>query len=337
MKLLSFRRFLLEFTEGEIDRAPIRGTGNIFTSAAGYEQRGKEQFNPRASALVHVTNYFPTGGTIKTTGEATGGQWARETVHFTRNGVVGDHLHGKWQHKPFVAIMPEHQLQDRVLYSGDHDTFVYGGVDLPHGSRILVHGNRLDDSQKAHITKLVGATDWNDAHEKIRAFDPERGIHGHEVNFGGRKITISGLADEEMESETSLADATHRHLSSLGIEPIKIGQDYSVGYVDRDDQQFRRVYGDTGLVQAHYGGKRIPGSKYSSELGASFKFQGSGLHDNSPHGVEERIAFDPNHPDRARLAGVLTDIRDNPEQYHPTAYSHPRAQEALERQIARLS
>lgn len=333
----SFKEYIMEFTEGEIDRAPTRGTAKIFTSAAGYKQRGKEQFNPRASSLVHVTDYFPTRGTIKTTGEATGSQEPRETVHFTRNGVVGDHLHGKWHHKTFVTIMPEHQLQDRVLYSGDHDTFVYGGVDLPHGSRILVHGKRLDDAQKSHITKLVGATDWNDAHAKIKAFDPARGIHGHEVDFGGRKITISGLTDEEMESKTSLADATHRHLSSLGIKPIKIGQDYSVGHVDGNDHQFKRVYGDTGLVQAHYGRKRIAGSKYSSELGPSFKFQGSGLHDSSPHGVEERIAFDPNHPDRARLAGVLTHIRDNPQQYHPTAYSHPAAQAALKRQIARLS
>ncbi len=85
----SFKEYILEFTEGQIDRAPTRGTGNIFTPAAGCQQRGREQFNPRASSLVHITNYFPTGGTIKTTGEATGGQLARETVHFTRNGVVG--------------------------------------------------------------------------------------------------------------------------------------------------------------------------------------------------------------------------------------------------------
>jgi hypothetical protein len=40
--MLSFKQFLLEFTEGEIDRATIRGTGSIFTKAAGYEQSGRD-------------------------------------------------------------------------------------------------------------------------------------------------------------------------------------------------------------------------------------------------------------------------------------------------------
>jgi len=336
----SFKQYLLEFTEGEIDSAPIIGTGNIFTQAAGYKQSGRKKFNTKASSLIHVTNHFPIGGTIKTTAQATDGQsegnWARETVHFTRNGIVGDHLHGKWHGKAFVTILPEHEMQDRVLYSGDHDTFVYGGVDLPNGSRILVHGNRLDDSQKSHITKLVGARHWDEAHERIRAFDPERGIHGHEVDFGGRKITISGLTDKEMESKTALADATHRHLNSLGIKPIKIGQDYSIGYIgDGDDAKFGEVYGGSGLVQAHYGTLRT-GAEYSEDLENSFKFQGSGLHHVSPHHREERIASDPTSRHRKKLADILRSIMLKPMKYHPS-YSHHEAQKALQRQIDRLS
>jgi hypothetical protein len=346
--MLSFKQFLLEFTEGEIDRATIRGTGSIFTKAAGYEQSGREEFNPRASALVHVTNYFPTDGKIQTTAQGSRGEWGRETVHFTRNGLVGDHLSGQWKDKSFVTILPEHHIQDRILYSGDHDNFVYGAVDLPHQSRILVHGGRLDDKQKAHITKLVGARHWDEAHEKIRAFDPEKGIHGHEVDFGGRKINISGLTDEEMKSNTALADATHRHLNSLKIQPIKIGNHYSVGYAElgqrsytdsrRDENDFRRIYGNDGLVQKHYMRKRNPENVggYSTDLDQSFKYQGSGLHWDSPHGHEETIAFDKAHPDRKRLADVLQHIRDNPTDYHPTAYSHPDAQAALERQIRGL-
>ena len=337
--MLSFKQYLLEFTEGQIDRTPLRGSGNIFTKAAGYSQSGRQEFNPKASALVRVTSFFPVDGKMKTAGEATGGKIPRETLHFTRNGVVSDHVHGKWGGKSFVTISPEHHLQDRILYSGDHDITVYGGVDLPHGSRVLVHGGRLDDEQKKHITGLVGAKDWDEAHAKIRAFDPEKGIHGHTVRYGQREITISGLTDQEMQSKTGLTDATHRHLHALGIRPITIGQTNSIGHFDnRDDEHFGRIYRDSGLIQAHYRSRRNP-TPYKNSLEGAFKFQGSGSPIEGSHGKEEAIMFykDGDHPYKQELKDVLGDIHKNPTAYHPTAYSHPQAAAALQRQISLLS
>jgi hypothetical protein len=358
--MLSFKQFLLEFTEGQIDRTPLRGSANIFTKAAGYSQSGRQEFNPKASALVRVHSFFPVDGRMKTAGEATGGKIPRETLHFTRNGVVSDHMYGNWAGEPFVTISPEHHLRDRVLYSGDHDVTVYGGADLPHGSRVLVHGGRLDDEQKKHITGLVGAKDWDEAHAKIRAFDPEKGIHGHTVRYGQREITISGLTDQEMQSKTGLTDATHRHLHALGIRPITIGQHYSTGYHrddlhgpagqektytdlrldrERDEKHFDKIYGSGGLIQTHYRSRRNTTPYRHGSLEGAFKFQGSGSPVEGSHGWEDAIMFHQggDHPQKKEFRDLLHDIHENPTDYHPTAYSHPDARAALKRQISLLS
>ncbi len=102
---------------------------------------------------VHATNYMPRSNEngelyIPTTGMATDYKYARATVHFTLNQIVGSHLGGNWDASQFVILIPYKKLVElngnpEVVASADTyfmpnpDT----GMILPKGTRIVCPNN----------------------------------------------------------------------------------------------------------------------------------------------------------------------------------------------------
>ncbi len=102
---------------------------------------------------VHATNYMPRSNEngelyIPTTGMATDYKYARATVHFTLNQIVGSHLGGNWDASQFVILIPYNKLVElngnpKVVASADTyfmpnpDT----GMILPKGTRIVCPNN----------------------------------------------------------------------------------------------------------------------------------------------------------------------------------------------------
>lgn len=311
----SFITFLLEYDVPgqQIDREPIRGTGTLFPASLGYTQRGVEGFNPRASSLFHMTRYFPDQLRIRPGIEAdTSGVNPRATLHFTRNGVVSDHMFGGWADtSKFGIMMPEYRVSDRLVNSGHHDSWMVGGVELPTGSRVLVQTDKLDDADKKRFMDMFGVKSWEEAAEQMKPWDPDKGVYGRDVDFNGRKITFSGLQPDELALDShraavaqarreyndrtgkwpnpdektgnplldagepprgsGLEKAAHRHMRSVGIDPVSIGMWNAMGFVDPsaektqrdrgfgepDRSDFSRIYtgGDrrnSGLIHTYY-------------------------------------------------------------------------------------
>jgi hypothetical protein len=313
----SFITFLLEYDVpgAKIDREPVRGTGTLFPTSLGYRHVGVEGFNPQASSLFHMTRFFPENMRIKPGIEGDlSGVNPRATLHFTRNGVVSDHMNGQWADaSKFGIMMPEHRLINRVASSGSHDTWTVGGVELPTGSRVLVNQTKLDDADRQKFMKMFGVSSWEEAESQLTPWDPDKGVYGREVDFGGRKITFSGLQPDELAADTKraaraaarqqykdttgnypylddplhkdnpllsgydpnsgLETAAHRHMRSVGISPVNIGQNYATGFVDRFDNldgsksgwgqrsDFDEIYGsrDDKKSVANYYRRLFPG------------------------------------------------------------------------------
>lgn len=230
--MLNFRSFIIEdwvdpksginepvwFPRGIDKKRPL----SIFTQAAGYGRDWDlpSNYNPRSDALVHTTDYFPENGKIRTQASAQRDNPVRkvnrETIHFTRNGIVGKHTGGSWEGKPFTVILPQGPVKERFVAHGDHDTWVLGDLEMPNGSKIMVHEPSLTGEQKANLAKLAGVENYDQISERL--------TKGLDVDFDGRKITLKNTKGD-------VTKAVEAELRSLGIEPLNIGSEQAGTFV----------------------------------------------------------------------------------------------------------
>lgn len=237
--MLRFKQFLVEgfvrpqfgINEPTRIQSPIKDKPlSIFTQSAGYGRdwgidRG---YNPRGDALVHTTEFFPEGGVIKTRGYAESNipieNWGvgplsgRETIHFTRNGLVSSHLSGNWEGMPFTIIAPQGPMTQRLMAHADQDSWVLGNVEVPHGSTILVNEPTLTPQHKENLAKMFGVDNYEQIQQRLQK--------GSNLDFDGRQIEIKFTKGD-------VKKAVEAQLRNVGIEPINIGSDYAVGPVDR--------------------------------------------------------------------------------------------------------
>jgi len=350
----SFKQFLRENPE-LLTHRPQRGSGNIFTSAAGYETNPPEEYNPERSMMVHMTSHFPLGGNLETLGTHT--RIARETLHFTRNGPVGDHMWGKWSDSKFGIMIPENQISRRLLNHGSHDSFAFGNVALPTGTKISVNWGALEDHDRDHLQALTKSGSHQETIGKLN--------DGHEVDFNGRKVTFHGTQENE-----KTGDSIRRHLRAANITPVNIGDNYATGFADASSYKYHRrfedVYGPIGFISSYYQ-RNNRSSNFKENPNVMKKFTperfaraSEGDHATTPfmdidsnlswtmarHPSQEenattweekskiRIAHsraDRDSEDGKDLQDTLRQISSDPERFHPTAYSSDESKAAIQR------
>lgn len=108
-----------------------------------------EQMAPDNLVLVHMTNYLPNNGIIKSTREATkdanGVGRCRDTVHFAMNHGVYEHQYGNsWNSMKYAVLAPlkgvmESSKKENIVGGAITDFFIKKSVKLPEGSVIVRH------------------------------------------------------------------------------------------------------------------------------------------------------------------------------------------------------
>lgn len=125
--------------------------------------------------LVHLTDYFPKDGMIRTP-KTLGLKYnetinlenkkysyefnrERDSIHFACNGEVGNHSGGNWDKKKYAIIVPLSKCDINDFYGGSTvDFFTNGDFKLPEGSYILCPQVEFDDlnSKVGKGVKLYG-------------------------------------------------------------------------------------------------------------------------------------------------------------------------------------
>jgi len=105
--------------------------------------------NPHNLVAVHMTDYFPRGAKIRTTGAATEGNdyIPRETIHFTLNDTVSQLGIANWDSKKYAILIPFEKVANRFINLHGADSFILGDLKLPDGTEVMgrardLHGRR---------------------------------------------------------------------------------------------------------------------------------------------------------------------------------------------------
>ncbi len=128
-------------------------------------------FTPQKCALVHMTNYFPEHGEIRSTKDATrdenGVSQCRNTVHFAINHSVDEHFAGNnWSKMPYAIILPMDKVfkntDSKNILGGQYVDFsILGNVQLPEGA-VIVRKNKTIPKGRLKVIE----TDENDGIDK---------------------------------------------------------------------------------------------------------------------------------------------------------------------------
>jgi hypothetical protein len=347
----SFKRYILETnlefpnTQPFLKSPENIGSGSIFTKSAGYKQKRPEEYNPEHSALIHMTSFFPLGGKIKTLGSQS--HFTRETLHFTRNGVVNNHLWGNWSGAKYGIMIPESKLSSRLNGSGSHDSWTVGNVDIPHGSKIIMDWSSIGTHERNHVAALTGSKTHEEALEKINK--------GHSVSFGKNAVTLKSARENE-----TVHDGVLSHLTNSGIRPIDYTLEGALGYSKlnpdfyeqkEDQEKFNADYGIGGNIEKFYG-KQKPDVATPQDLrSTTTKFRsGSGNHADSTFSHIEhhfsQMVRDTRRKDKASASkrimtsgvnylGAIDRIVERPNEHH-SSFDHPEAIEAMKRLKSKL-
>ena len=143
------------------------------TEYLNMQRRLHEGLGVNKLIAVHITNYFPKNGIIKTL------LWnklqPRETIHFTLNGTVGDHESGEWNNVKYGILIDLKKMIDRVINISPMDTFIMGNLKLPPGSEIWVP--RSEQKYEKQLEKLKGNAKifyYNDKRDLRKEIIPNR-------------------------------------------------------------------------------------------------------------------------------------------------------------------
>lgn len=127
---------------------------------------------------VHITDYLPEGGVIRTTTD----NRARfaTTLHFSLGGPVISHSLGNWDHKKYAVLVPLKTLKPQLVNIFAQDTFIVGDFELPPSAILLV------PSGESVNIKFPG---------KVVSYDSQVGI-------------IQGVKDQLQKEKTIVLDST---------------------------------------------------------------------------------------------------------------------------------
>lgn len=110
-------------------------------------------FNKDGLALVHLTDFAPTEGIIKSAKDAIG--WSRNSVHFSVNHSVVSHSMGNWSTRKYAVIMPFEKTVktkgNKIIGGVATDLYSRGSIKIPKGS-VIVRYNANIPKGKYRIT-----------------------------------------------------------------------------------------------------------------------------------------------------------------------------------------
>ena len=197
-----------------------------------------ENLSPSDLVAIHVTNTFPSDGMIRTHvgwAEKTGEPGvARDTAHFTLNGVVQED-HGslnlsksEWPFRKFAVLTPLFNLpKEQVINMKTDDTFLLGDVEVPAGSKVLV------DWKEIAMLRDMDVLSDGEMHELLRA----QGMVDEYVQTDidrerdNRKVAEKdGIAYVLCDMDSPrMREILHSEIESMGYRPIEMG---SHGWTD---------------------------------------------------------------------------------------------------------
>ena len=116
-----------------------------------------KHLSPEKLCLVHMSDFFPEGGEIKTAKNAAKdtdeNMQYRSTVHFAINHSVREHDFGRnWQHMKYAVIMPMDGVinetpKENILGGKMQDFFIMDNVKLPDNSIILKYNPKIPEGK----------------------------------------------------------------------------------------------------------------------------------------------------------------------------------------------
>ena len=128
----------------------IKSEDDIRDISEESDNKEKEINNISDLVLVHLTNYIPEGGVIRTpkdAGATLGGSFMghkleipreRNTVHFTINGEVTNNTGGSFKGRKYAIIIPLKNIDKEKIAGGNlADIYTEGSLQIPEGSYIL--------------------------------------------------------------------------------------------------------------------------------------------------------------------------------------------------------
>lgn len=122
--------------------------------------------------LVHLTDYIPEDGVIKSSKDAgvtveqsieIGGETytiqypsERGSVHFCLNGEVESHNYGNWDGMKYAIIIPLEKMDMQSIVGGiSVDIYTRGSVQIPEGSYILCPESETENVRKLNKNLTV--------------------------------------------------------------------------------------------------------------------------------------------------------------------------------------
>ena len=121
---------------------------------------------------IHLTNYFPKNGIIKTRFFTEPKTWLRDTLHFSTNEPVEDISSfssikkggSSWKIRNFAILIPFDRLYQshpgKLQTLSGKDTFFIGNITIPKGSTIIVMSTGIQDLISSKIIS-------NEEHNKL--------------------------------------------------------------------------------------------------------------------------------------------------------------------------
>ncbi|MBT4175054.1 hypothetical protein HOC80_00180 [archaeon] len=121
---------------------------------------------------IHLTNYFPQNGIIKTRFFTAPKTWLRDTLHFSTNKPVEDISSfssikkggSSWKVRNFAILIPFDRLYQnhpgKLQTLSGKDTFFIGNITIPEGSTIIVMSTGI---QELINNKIIS----NEEHNKL--------------------------------------------------------------------------------------------------------------------------------------------------------------------------
>lgn len=113
---------------------------------------------------IHITDYFPKNGIIRTRYSTDPSTWLRDTVHFSLNESAGSisafsspNMRGSsWSNEKFAILIPFDKLytqsKNQLQTISVTDTYFLGNITIPPGSVFLVLGHGISDAIHNGIT-----------------------------------------------------------------------------------------------------------------------------------------------------------------------------------------
>jgi len=149
--------------------------------------------------LIHLTNYPPKGGVIRTAKSAGAVQIEeyngikyetkreRDTIHFAINGEVEPNTGGSFQGRKYAIIIPGESAKEIEGFKGTPvDLYKVGDIEIPEGSYILClegKGEELKQEVGEGITVIEEPGDCING--KVNEFIEKLGYKKQEIGFWG--------------------------------------------------------------------------------------------------------------------------------------------------------